>query len=116
MVERAPAGKRDCYVTLQRIVAGSDKGLPIDEAGAEYQLFAEKNDLTSSRERNVGAQVAVGLETEWRLPYHPQLDPETVDVAQAFRLIYNGRTYDIAFGSLIGRKAGILITTTVRVG
>jgi hypothetical protein len=116
MADRAPAGTRDKYVTLQKIVAGSDKGLPIETAGTAYQMFAARNDLTGSRERMVGGQVAAGLETEWTLPYHPELDPETVDVAQAFRLVYGGRTHDIVFASLIGRKHGILITTTVRVG
>lgn len=116
MVERASAGKRDRYVTLQRVVAGSDKGLPIDVAGAEFKIFAARNDLMGSRERMSGAQVSAGLETEWTLPYLAELDPETVDVVQAFRLIYGGRTHDIKFAAMIGRKNGILLTTTVRVG
>lgn len=119
VAQPAPAGTRDKLVTLQRITEGDDSGFPVDVPGTEYPMWAARNDLTNSgwsRERNAGAQVAARLETEWSLPYRAEIDPELVDVCQAFRLVYQGRTHDIVIASLIGRKNGILLTTTVRVG
>ena len=119
MATRAAAGTRDKYITLQRITETDDGGFPTDTTGTEYRMFASRNDLTNSgwsRERNAGAQVSARLETEWVIPYRSELDPETVDVCKAFRLVYGGRTHDIVIAAPIGRKADILLTTTVRTG
>ncbi len=120
MAKAAPSGTRDKLVTLQRIAAAvATSGMPVEGTGTTFQLWAARNDLTNSgwsRERNAGDQVSARLETEWALPYRADLDPELVDVCAAFRLVYQGRTHDVVIASLIGRKAGILLTTTVRTG
>ena len=117
----APAGTREALVTLQQVAeTPAPSGMPVKTpTGVEYSLWASRNDLTSSgwsRERVVSDQVSARLETEWRLPYRPEIDPSLVDVPSTFQMLYLGRAHDIVIASVIGRNDGVLLTTTVRVG
>lgn len=113
-------GERDKPITLQRVTdAVASSGFPTETTAVTIKLFAAKRDLTNSgwsRERFTGDQVSARMETEWDLPYRSDIDPEKVDVAKTFRLVYQGRTHDIVIASLKERKGGILLTTTVRTG
>lgn len=121
MAKPASAGTRDRLVTLQKL--GDSRtavsGLAKQVVVSSFTMWANRNDLTNSgwsRERSLGNQLSARMETEWTMAYRADLDPELVDVAKSFRLVYQGREHDIVIASQIGRRQGIVLTTTARVG
>lgn len=117
MAGPASAGTRDHYVTIQGITERPAlSGVPVKTlTGVSLSLYAAKRDL-SARERFAGDQVSARADQQWDLPYLPAIDPEQVDVASAFQLVYLGRTYDIIGAELIGRRNGVRVMTMARVG
>lgn len=117
MAARVSSGARDCLVTLQGIAdVKAASGMPMKTlTGTSYPLKAAKREL-SQGERFVGDQVTARADYEWSLPYRREIDPDLVDVAKAFQLVYLGRVYDIVGAEMIGRRAGVAVKTLARVG
>lgn len=121
MAKPASAGTRDRLVTMQKLgdAQAAMSGLPKQVVVSTFTMWAARTDLDNSgwsRERSLGNQLSARMETEWSMAYRADLDPELVDVAKAFRLVYEGREHDIVIATQIGRRQGIKLTTTVRVG
>jgi SPP1 family predicted phage head-tail adaptor len=109
-------GERDRSVTIQTRTAGQDgAGFPV-ETWATLATCAMRIAPLSGRERFQQAQTSAAADTEWEMGYRADMDPELVDVTRERRLLYQGRDYDIMRADLIGRRAGVLLTTLAKVG
>lgn len=110
------AGERDRLVRLVPLTEGVDtEHFPIEEEGTAISVWASKNDI-GARERFTADQMSAPYTTRWELAYRSDIDPDVVDVPKAFRLVYQGRTYDIQAASMIGRKEGVELLTLARNG
>ena len=113
------AGERDRQVTLRPITQSrGGSGFPVEtegDTGDGIVLWACKSDV-SGRERFAGGQLSAPYETRWEVPYVEDLDPDLVDVAKAFVLVYQDRLHDIIAASMIGRKEGVELLTLARRG
>lgn len=108
------AGARDRLVTIQqRADAETDSGFPGDDWTTLATAYVSKRDL-SVRERYSANQLSAPGDTEWQMPYRPDMDPELVDVAKERRLSYRGRFYDITGAKHDGLREGIVLTTIVK--
>jgi len=120
MATPAPAGKRDKRITLQKLMEQNDEsGFPqMVPSGVTIGVLAARNDLTNSgwsRERNAADQTSARLETEWKLPYLPACEP-IGSMTKWYRLVDDqGVVCDIVIAAEIGRRHGIVLTTTAKV-
>lgn len=115
---RASAGQRDHLIAMVKQVdsVASGSGYTKKTDSTRYEFFAERIDMWSQERVVGGPQVSARMETQWKMPFRDEIDPETVDVPGSFKLVQGSRTHDIIGAQRIGRKVGVLITTTSRVG
>ncbi len=112
----APIGARDREVTIQQVTNGLDDAqMPVETWTWLCTQFMSKTD-PSGRERYVAGQLSASAETRFEMVYIEDMDPEQIDVPKSRRLVYAGRTYDITFASMIGRREGIVLMALSRVG
>lgn len=112
------AGRRDKLVTIQGRPSADDVdagGLPAaDFTDRQPAVWMSKQDPRGT-ESFTENQVMARVDTEWHMPYRPDMDPELLDVPKLRRLVYQGRVYDIAHASLEQRSDGrgiVLFTVT----
>lgn len=77
--------------------------------------YMQRMDL-NGQERFAAAQESAPYDTAWQMVYRSDMDPDRLDVAKLRRIVWQGRTYDITFASVIGNKRAILIQTLARQG
>jgi hypothetical protein len=106
------AGRRDRWVVVEEFIAASTaSGFP----GGWWQplcTLAMNRRAAGGDERFTADQTAAALADIWTAPYHPDLDPERVDVPALRRLSYLGRTYDIQRATPLDRRRGVELVTS----
>jgi phage head-tail adaptor, putative, SPP1 family len=109
-------GARDRRVTILAITdAVGPSGMPGQTAATLATCWMSRADILG-RERYREGQMSAAMDTQFRMGYRTDMDPELVDVAKTRRLVYQGRTYDIVAASMVGRRAGITLQCLSRVG
>lgn len=107
-------GERDRLVTIEQLTDGADgEGFPTEAWASLANTWMSKRDL-SGRERFAGNQWSASVDVVFEMPWSPEMDPETVNVAKARRLTYQGRTYDITRPEMRGRRDGIVLYCLAR--
>jgi len=109
----AAAGARDRLVTIQFLTEGQGgSGYPSDTWATLATVWAHKDDI-SARERFsfTANQETAPYDTRWTIPWTAAMDPDTVDVPKARRLIIHGRIHDIVRAVEIGRHDAIDLET-----
>lgn len=110
------AGTRDRYVYLVPISQSKGStGFPVETDGTRFPLWAYKEEMTG-QERVLAAQLSAPYTTTWEVDYRPEIDPDLVPVPKAFVLTAEGRRFDIVTAEMIGRKAGVRLSTLARMG
>lgn len=107
------AGRRDRYVTVQQrneTDAVGASGAPVESWTTVDQVYMHKRD-TTGRERFAAAQLSARVEVRFEMAYRTTLDPDLVDVPKGFRLVYQGRIFDITSACHLGRQEGIEFLT-----
>lgn len=109
------SGVRTRLVTIQQSAAPAGGGYPKPEW---TDLMTVKMSRTDQRadERFAAGQDSAFTEARWSMRYHPDMDPELVDVPARRRLVYEGRQYNIRGASLLERRLGIEIVTLAKAG
>lgn len=107
-----PSGRRDRLVTIQRLVETRD---PVSKAVTSTWVdhdtaFMAKVPL-SGRERFASNQISASGDDEWDLAHREDMDPDAVNVAKDYRLVYSGRVHDITHAEAQGMRRGIRLTT-----
>lgn len=111
------SGERDRAVTVQQLTESAGaSGFPVETWSTLVSPYWVKKMDASGRERFGSGQLSAPFDTRWEGAYHPDLDPETVNVAKTRRLVYQGRPYDIVAASMIGMREGIEFLTLARMG
>jgi head-tail adaptor len=111
------SGERDRAVTVQRLTSTKGpSGFPVETWTTLLSPYWVKKMDASSRERFANGQLSASFDTRWEGSYHPDIDPETVDVAKTRRLVYQGRTHDIVSATMIGMREGVELLTLARMG
>jgi hypothetical protein len=110
------AGARDRAVRLEQMTESRDtttKAVVETWTTLVAVVWMARRDRAdqSAQERVVANQTSAAFDTRWEMNYRADMDPDSVDVAKARRLVYRGRTYGIVFGRQIGTKAGIELFT-----
>ncbi len=106
---RISSGKMDRSVTIQSL-AEAASGYPVETWSTLAVEWMEK-ETASGAERFATSQVAAQLQTVWRMNWREDMDPDSVDVAKARRLVFMGRIFDITSAEEVGRRQGIALTT-----
>jgi hypothetical protein len=78
-------------------------------------MWAYKEEV-SGQERFAAAQLSAPYSTKWEVDYRPEIDPDLIEVPKAFVLTAEGRRFDIVAAEVIGRKAGVILSTLARMG
>jgi SPP1 family predicted phage head-tail adaptor len=73
-------------------------------------LFMSKRDA-NGRERFAASQIASRVDVRFEMAYKATMDPDLVDVPKAFRLVYQGRIFDITSACHLGLQDGIELLT-----
>lgn len=116
MTAPTESGRRDCLVTIEQLTETVGvSGFPL-ETWAELAKVWMGRVPMAARERFVAAQTSAWADEKWYLAYRADLDPDTVAVTKARRLVYQGRVFDIVAASLIGPgRRAVELTTLAKV-
>lgn len=114
----AHAGKRDLWITIERLVEvnpGSD--FPAEDWKQPFGVWAAR-DYVSFDERPAGSQELASAVIRWEVAYTPLLDPDLVEVPNKRRIKYKDRIYNIRAAEMRPRSEGqaIVLTTEAKVG
>lgn len=107
------SGKRDKWVTIQQMPAedaAEGSGVPSEVWTDLVSLWMSKHDQRAD-ERFVAHQESAYYETQWGMPYRPDMDPDLLNVPKLRRLLCEGRVHNIRAASQIGRRDGIELIT-----
>ncbi len=116
MAKASSSGARDKSVTIEQLTASSGAShFPVETWTPLLALFASQ-DVIGGRERFSADQLSAPFDTVWQVPYHPDIDPDLVDVAKQRRLVYLGRVHDIVHAAQVGRQVTIALSTLARQG
>lgn len=102
------------FVTIQSATDG------VDDAGAPVRTWATLAQAWMSRrtdrtgEAFRADQMSASSVIAWQMRYLASMDPDSVDVPQSRRLLYQGRAYDIVGAETIDRQVGIELRTLSR--
>ena len=109
------AGAMDREVTIQQLTdtAGSS-GYPVESWTSLTPAEWMEKLATTGSERFRAAQLSAPIDTRWRMYWREDMDPDAVDVPKMFRLLHQGRIYDITSATEVGRREGIELTTLAR--
>ena len=112
----ASAGARDHACVLEHMVTTTgDSGFPIQTWQALINPYWCARSDVAGDERLTADQVTAPIRVLWSGAYRPEIDPETVNVAETLRIRYLNRTYDILSGFIIGARVGIEFLTLAKV-
>jgi head-tail adaptor len=105
------AGLLDREVTIQCLTDSTGaSGFPVESWARLDDVWMSRRDTRGWEVLKAGTNSG-GMQTVWQMQYRDDMDPERIDVAKKRRLVANGRSYDIQFGSVIGREDGIELVT-----
>lgn len=107
------SGTRDRWITIQWLTesVGASK-YPVESWATLTEVWASKKDIRGVERFVFSAdQQSAPYDTQWEIPYRPDMDPELVNVPKARRLVVKGRVHDIVDASEIERKRGVLLMT-----
>lgn len=109
------AGARDYLVTIEQMTPGTGpSGFPTETWTPLAQVWMGRMPIWAY-EQQQGAQLSAHADHRWVLPWRADMDPDTVAVPKVRRLVYQGRVFDIAAATLIGRRVGIELKTIAKV-
>jgi head-tail adaptor len=106
------AGERTCRVVVQRSVAarGATKA-PVDTWVTHTTTWMRRTAIDPIRadygEKFINHQVVAQPQSVWEMGYREDMDPTIYDVAKTYRLLYQGRPYNIVAADVIGQREGI---------
>lgn len=108
--KRTAAGQRDKFVTIQQATQGTGgSGFPIEPwTTLRTAWMGRLDDLAS--EAFGSDQLSSAVQTNWYCDVSADMDPDTVAVTKARRLLYKGRRFDILAATKIGDRSVELIT------
>jgi hypothetical protein len=110
------SGERDRLIALiPQVESAGASRYPVMTDGTPITLYASKSDI-GGRERLAADQLSAPYTTRWEVNYREDIDPDLVNVPKLFKLVYQGRRFDIQSASMIGRKEGVEFLTLARMG
>jgi len=114
------AGLKDCLVTIEQPTeTKGPAGESIAGWGPLLTLWACRQDVDAPERFTEGLvqdQISARAWMKWTTEYRAEIDPLRVNVAKERRLVYLGRTYDIAAATLVARNRGVTILTLSKAG
>lgn len=108
------AGDFDREVTIQAMTESIATDRSPVESWSDLDTVFMALMPTRAQERFRAAQVSAPIESRWLSQYHPELDPDLVNVVKTRRLVFAGRVYDITGAQQIGRQEGIELMTLAK--
>lgn len=109
--ERVTAGKRNRKVLVERGTSTQDEyGSPVTTWATLWGGWASWR-RAGARETLAAAEVGATVTDVFDLPY----TPTSKDITPEDRLIYDGKTYDIAEAAEIGFHEGVTVKASARV-
>lgn len=104
------AGKLDRRIRLERATESRDAfNNAIKDWSTLATVWASKQDVRDSERlaaQEVGAEITTRFQIRW--------SSEVADISPLDRLVYEGKTYDIAAVKEIGRREGLEVTAAAR--
>lgn len=118
--DRAASGRRDFYIDVQQVTDSvGTEGEPVESWATLVSIWASREDVDAPERFTEGMvmnQISARAWMKWVTHYVSALDPLFVDVPKRARILYQGRSYDIAASTLIGRNAGVQFLTLSKAG
>lgn len=111
MLREHSSGERNKLITIQQLTESAGaSGFPVETWSTLATAIASRRPL-GGRERVTADQVSAPFDTQWQIPYRPDMDPDLLNVTKVRRLVIEGRVHDIVSASPVGQKRGIELMT-----
>jgi SPP1 family predicted phage head-tail adaptor len=104
-------GEMDREIVLeQAATAPGPSGFPVDTWSTLDTVWASKEDR-DGRDRYAAAERSDPFDSVFQMYYRDDMDPEAVDLPKTRRVTFQGRTYAIVSGRILGYQEGLELLT-----